>query len=215
MKVMKRRLSSGVLPGAWRRWPVSVVRLQLLCLPLPLMPAKGFSWSRQRKPWWRGDVAHQRHNEHIVVDSQVAFLINRSELKLVGATSLWRVLQGMPNSSDWISKSRMNSTITLGNGAKVVVVHLLVFGRIVSHQGSARQEQVGTRRIKTFIHQEIFLFPTQIDGDTLHPSGRRIEQQPLQPCRWRQEISSRGPYSRGLRPCKKRKWSVSSKCLPR
>ena len=31
-----------------------------------------------------GDVAHQRHDEHIVVDSQVAFLINRSELKLVG-----------------------------------------------------------------------------------------------------------------------------------
>ena len=24
----------------------------------------------------------------------------------------------------------------------------------------------------------------------------------MQPCRWRQEISSRGPYSRGLRPCK-------------
>ena len=50
MKTTKRRLSSGVLPGPWSRMPVSVARLQLLCLPEPLMPANGFSWRSTRKP---------------------------------------------------------------------------------------------------------------------------------------------------------------------
>ena len=43
MKTTKRRLSSGVLPAAWSSTPVSVQRLQLLCLPEPLTPANGFS----------------------------------------------------------------------------------------------------------------------------------------------------------------------------
>lgn len=37
------RLSLGFLPGSNRFIPVSVDRDQLLCLPLPSMPAKGFS----------------------------------------------------------------------------------------------------------------------------------------------------------------------------
>ena len=32
-----------VLPGLKSSTPVSVLKLQLLCLPLPLMPANGFS----------------------------------------------------------------------------------------------------------------------------------------------------------------------------
>ena len=50
MKTMKRRLSSGVLPGPCRSMPLSVARLQLLCLPEPLTPAKGFSCRSTRKP---------------------------------------------------------------------------------------------------------------------------------------------------------------------
>ena len=46
--IAKRAVS--VLPGPWSRMPVSVARLQLLCLPEPLMPANGFSWRSTRKP---------------------------------------------------------------------------------------------------------------------------------------------------------------------
>ena len=55
-KVMKRRFSSGSLPGAWSRIPVSVPSDQLLCLPLPLTPLKGFSCSSTRKPWLRATL---------------------------------------------------------------------------------------------------------------------------------------------------------------
>ncbi len=58
MNVTKRNVSlvaasavrPSVLPGACSNTPVSVDRLQLLCLPLPLMPSKGFSCSSTRKP---------------------------------------------------------------------------------------------------------------------------------------------------------------------
>ena len=52
-KVRKRSVSSGVLPGECKMIPVSVLSDQLLCLPLPLIPAKGFSWSKQRNPCLR------------------------------------------------------------------------------------------------------------------------------------------------------------------
>ena len=41
----------GVEPGLNRFLPVSVERDQLSCLPEPLTPAKGFSWSRHTSPW--------------------------------------------------------------------------------------------------------------------------------------------------------------------
>ena len=41
----------GVLPGENRFSPVSVESDQLTCLPEPLTPAKGFSCSRQTRPW--------------------------------------------------------------------------------------------------------------------------------------------------------------------
>ena len=49
----KRRLSSAVLPGACSNTPVSVHKLQLLCLPLPFTPANGFSCNSTRKPCLR------------------------------------------------------------------------------------------------------------------------------------------------------------------
>ena len=42
--------SLGVSPGSSRLSPVSVDIDQLLCLPEPLMPANGFSCSRQTIP---------------------------------------------------------------------------------------------------------------------------------------------------------------------
>ncbi len=46
-------LSCGVLPGSSRFCPSLVAIDQLLCLPEPLMPANGFSCSRQTRPWRR------------------------------------------------------------------------------------------------------------------------------------------------------------------
>ena len=50
-KLKNKRLRFGVEPGASRLIPVSVASDQLLCLPEPLTPAKGFSCISTRKLW--------------------------------------------------------------------------------------------------------------------------------------------------------------------
>ena len=52
-KVTNLRLSMAFFPGPCSRMPVSVDSDQLLCLPDPLTPLKGFSCRRQRKPCFR------------------------------------------------------------------------------------------------------------------------------------------------------------------
>src|SRR5690606_29747142 len=47
-KVKNSRLDLGVFPGESRFFPVSVLKLQLLCFPEPLIPANGFSCSNTR-----------------------------------------------------------------------------------------------------------------------------------------------------------------------
>ena len=47
---MKSVFFSGLGPGSSRLMPVSVDIDQLLCLPEPFMPSKGFSCSRQMSP---------------------------------------------------------------------------------------------------------------------------------------------------------------------
>ena len=43
-----------------------------------------------------------------------------------------------------------------------MVVHLLVFGRIVPQQRAACHHKVGACRVERFIDQEVFLLPTQV-----------------------------------------------------
>ena len=48
--------SCGVSPGSRRFFPSSVVSDQLSCLPEPLTPANGFSWSRHFMPCWHATL---------------------------------------------------------------------------------------------------------------------------------------------------------------
>ena len=70
--------------------------LQLRCLPLPLTPANGFSWSRHARPYFG---ASRRITSIVIIWWSVATLafskIGASSYWL-GATSLWRVLTGTP-----------------------------------------------------------------------------------------------------------------------
>ena len=117
-------------------------------------------------------LLHQRHQEHVVVDGEVAVLEDGGKLKLVGATSLWRVLQGMASSRACTSRSFMKLCTRSGMDAEIVVVHLLVLGRLVAHKGAARQHQVGAGAIEVGIDEEVLLLPTEIG---LHLAHLRVE----------------------------------------
>ncbi len=49
-----------------------------------------------------------------------------------------------------------------------MVVHLLVLGRVVPHQCTARQHQVGACRVQALVDEEVLLFPAQVGDDLLH-----------------------------------------------
>ena len=49
-----------------------------------------------------------------------------------------------------------------------MVVHLLVLGRVVSHERSACEHQVGTGKVKALVYQEVLLFPAQVAANLLH-----------------------------------------------
>ena len=109
MNVTKRRFCSGVFPGACSKMPVSVLNDQLLCLPEPLMPSKGFSCNRARKPCLRATFFSNDMNN--MLWSMARFISSKigANSNWFGATSLWRVLQGMPSSSACTSRSFINA----------------------------------------------------------------------------------------------------------
>ena len=111
-KTRKRRFPMGVLPGL-SRFIVSVAMDQLLCLPEPFTPLKGFSCCRQTRPWWLAMV---------FMSSMVTRLLSMARLEMVkigassccaGATSLCLVLAGMPSFHSASSSSFMK-LLTVG-----------------------------------------------------------------------------------------------------
>ena len=76
------RSHTAFRPASSRFTPVSVANDQLLCLPLPLTPAKGFSWSRQTRPCRERDLLHDLHGQLVVVGGDVGRGVNRGKLML-------------------------------------------------------------------------------------------------------------------------------------
>ena len=118
MNVMKRKFSSAVLPGAISSTPVSVPNDQLLCLPEPFTPLKGFSCNNTRKPCVRATLR---------ISDMISMLWSTAKLhsskigassNWFGATSLWRVFTGMPSSKACISKSFMKAATRVGMAPK-------------------------------------------------------------------------------------------------
>ena len=111
-------MACGSVPGSRRFSPSSVAIDQLLCLPEPLMPANGFSWIRNASPC-RGasfrivDITSMLWSDPTDVGSNTGAISNWP-----GATSLWRVLAGMPRRHSSRSRSIMNARIRWRIGPK-------------------------------------------------------------------------------------------------
>ena len=115
-----------------------------------------------------GDLLHELHEQHVVVHRKVGLLVDGGELKLVGrhlvVSRLARnaQLQGLYLE---VFHERLHA---VGDGSEVVVVHLLVLRRVVSHERAAREHKVGACRIETLVDKEIFLFPSEVRNHLLH-----------------------------------------------
>ncbi len=107
-----------------------------------------------------------------MVYGKIALLIDRCQLKLVWCHL---VMTGLARNTEFKSLDFQilhESLNTLRDGSEVVVVHLLVLCRVVTHQGTAREHQVRTCRIEALIYQEVLLLPSEIG---LHLLDLRVE----------------------------------------
>ena len=115
-----------------------------------------------------GHLLHQAHQQHVVVDRQVAFLVDGSQLKLPRRHLVVARLAGNAQLQGLRLQVFHEGLDAFRDGAEVVVVHLLVLGRVVPHERPSRQHEVGTRRVEAFVHQEVLLFPAQVGLHLLH-----------------------------------------------
>ena len=111
---------------------------------------------------------HQTHQEHVVIYCKIALLIDRSQLKLIRSHL---VMAGLARDAEFECldfKILHESLHTLWDGSEIMVVHLLVLGRIVTHQGASGEHQVWASRIEALIYQEVLLLPSEIGLHLLH-----------------------------------------------
>ncbi len=101
--------SSGVSPESKRLMPVSVDMDQLLCLPEPFTPSKGFSCSRQTRPCFLARLLHDVHDELVVVGGDVGRGVDAGELVLGGGDLVVLGLGGTPSFQSSSSSSRMKA----------------------------------------------------------------------------------------------------------
>ena len=111
-------LSCGVSPGRSRLPSVALPSEKLTCLPEPLIPAKGFSWKRHSMPCFWATLFS------MTISScwWSAATLERSNIGAIsnwpGATSLCRVLAGMPSLNSSRSASSMNASTRSGMAPK-------------------------------------------------------------------------------------------------
>ena len=111
-------LSWGVSPGTSSEPNPLLPMEKLTCLPEPLTPSKGFSWNRHSMPCFLATA------RNVVISGcwwSLASLA-RSNMGATsnwpGATSLWRVLAGMPSLNSSRSVSHMNASTRSGMAPK-------------------------------------------------------------------------------------------------
>ena len=169
-------LACGSFPGSSRFSPSSVAIDQLLCLPEPLIPAKGFSWMRNMSPW-RGAsrrimlITIMLWSEPTEVASYTGAISNWP-----GATSLCRVFAGIPRRHSSRSRSIMNARIRSRIGPKYWSSSSWPLGGAAPKRVRPGQHQVGSLLGKMPVDEEVLLLRPDVRED----AGRARVAEPAQ-----------------------------------
>ena len=150
-------LSCGVSPGSSRLPCVVLPSEKLTCLPEPLTPAKGFSWSRQAMPYFSA-------TRRSVTMMSCWWSVARLAVSNTGATSYWPgrhlVVARLDGDAELVELAlalEHEREHALGDGAEVVVLELLPLRRRRAEERAAGRQQVGPREVEVAVDQEVLL----------------------------------------------------------
>ena len=112
-------LACGSLPGSSRFSPVVRGHRPVVVLARAVDAGERLLVDQEHQAVLRGEPAHQAHDDHVVVRADRRRLVDRAPSRTApGATSLWRVLAGMPSRHSSRSRSIMNARIRSRIGPK-------------------------------------------------------------------------------------------------
>ena len=120
-----------------------------------------------------GHPLHRLHDQHVVVGGDVGVLEHRRELVLRRGDL---VVPGLDRDAELVQldlgleHARQDA---LGDGAEVVVLHLLPLGGLGAEEGPAGVDQVGPGVVEVLVDQEVFLLRAAGRIDLRRVASRR------------------------------------------
>ena len=161
-QVVERRLAWAVkqYAGIGGEAPVAV-------LAAAVNARKGLFVEEQTEAVLACHFLHQAHDEHVVIDSKVRLFVDRCKLELIGSHLVVARFAGNAKLQGFHFQILHKGGDTHRDGAKVVVVHLLVLRTIVTEERAPCHKQIGACCIESFIDKEVFLLPAEIADDLL------------------------------------------------
>ena len=97
-----------------------------------------------------------------MVNSEVCLLEDRSKLELVRSNLIVACFARNTKLESLNLKVAHKCTYTLWDRTEVVVVHLLILSRRVTHECAACKEEVWACRIEALVNEEVLLLPTEV-----------------------------------------------------
>ena len=158
----------GCLTGSMQQYPIVGRQAPVVVFTRTVDAVEGLFVQQHAETVVACHLLHQRHEQHVVVHSQIALLKDRCQFKLVGGNLVMACLDGNGQFEGLNLQVLHKGLYAVRDGAEVVVVHLLVLGTLVPHQCASCHQQVGAGRIEPFVHEKVFLFPTEVDLYLLH-----------------------------------------------
>ena len=149
--------SCGLSPGSSRLPTPEPPSDQLTCLPEPLMPANGFSCSRQAMPYFCATRCRVMHDHLLMIGGHVGVFVDRGDFVLGRSDFVVPRLDRHAQLEQLALGFQHAGQHALGNRAEVVVFEFLALGRLGAVQRAAGGDQVGPGEVEVAVDQEVFL----------------------------------------------------------
>ena len=170
----------GVAAGIQQVFPFQGRQGPVVVLAAAVHPFKGLFMEQADHAMLQGDTFHEFHGQLVVVAGQVHRCINGRQFVLGRRYLVVFRLSRDAQLPQFLIQLRHKGFHFGFDGAEIMVLHLLPFGRLRPEQSAARIDQVFPFFPHGLVYQEVFLFRPNIGDDPFrmcakdrqHPFGR-------------------------------------------